>query len=112
LPLEGGDMSGGIGWTVRSVTSEPPLPHVQPSIPPEGEPYTVPSAPPPETGEECKQSDMPFHGRMAPFYPEIRMYKPLEAIFLILYNVNKSGACFPNVFFVVLHFTFGLMFSC
>jgi hypothetical protein len=80
VPVEGGD----IGWTVQSVGSEPPLPYMQPSIPPEGKPYTVPSVPPPETREEYKQSNVPFHGRTTPFYPEIRMYKPLETVFLIL----------------------------
>jgi hypothetical protein len=101
VPVEGDD----IGWTVRSVGSKPPLPYVQRSIPLEGEPYT-------EAREECIHSSMPFHGPTAPFYPEIRMYKPLETVFLVLNDVNKSGAYFPNAFFVILHLSFVLMFSC
>lgn len=107
VPVESGD----IGWTVQSVDSKPPLPYVQPSIPLEVEPCTVPSVPPTEAREECIQSSKPFHGPTAPFYPEIRMYKPLETIFLILNDVNKSGAYFTNAFFVILHLSFVLMFS-
>jgi hypothetical protein len=92
VPVEGGNMSGGVGWTLQSVGSKAPLPYVQRSIPPEREPCTVPSAPPPETRKESEQPSMPFHGSSAPFYPEIRMYKPLETIFLILDDITKSGA--------------------
>lgn len=92
VPVEGGNMSGGIGWTPQSVGSKAPLPYMQPSIPPETEPCTVPSAPPPDTREDSEQPSTPFHGPSAPSYPEIRMYKPLETIFLILDDTNKSGA--------------------
>jgi hypothetical protein len=73
VPIEGGDMSGGIGWTVLSRGSEPP-PHVQPNVPPQEEPYCIPSAPP-LGEEEYKQKNMPFYGPTAPFSPDIRMYK-------------------------------------
>lgn len=70
VPTEG----GGIGWTVPSLGSEAPPPHLQPSVTPQGASYSVPSAPPPDGGE-YKQPNTPFHGPTAPSYPDIRMYK-------------------------------------
>jgi hypothetical protein len=80
VPIEG----GGIGWTVPSLGSEAPPSYVQPSIPPQGKPDCVPSAPLPDGGEEYKQPNIPFHGSTAPSYPDIRTYKSLKIIFLML----------------------------
>lgn len=84
MPMEGGNVSGGIGWTVPSLGSEAQSPYVQPSIRPQGEPDCVPSAPPPDGGEKYKQPHMPFHGSTALSYPDIRMYKSLKIMFLML----------------------------
>jgi hypothetical protein len=80
---DGGDTCGGIGWTVPSVAAELPPPYVQPDVPQQAEPHTVPSAPQLDMGE-CEEPSMPLHGLTAPLYPDIRMYTSLKIIFLIL----------------------------
>jgi hypothetical protein len=64
-------MCGDLGWTAPSVG---PL-HMQPSIPPPGEPHTAPSAPQLDGREECEEPSVPFHGPTAPLYPDIRTYR-------------------------------------
>lgn len=101
VPVEGSDMSGGVGLALQYVGLQTPPSYVQPNIPPEGETCTVPSAPPSETREECKQPNMPFHVPSKPFHPEIRMYKPLDTVCILSDYVNNNGAYIQNLFFAI-----------